>query len=171
MSPALLGLVLSVSANAQEPEVSVLADKKTVRAAVEIAVDPATATALIRDHRKKAVASGQADMTIEDVRTEGACQVMKWTVPHPIKTVSYTARSCDTAGGTSVNLVESDDFDDFVSDWTVEPAGAGRSRLVVSLRSIPSFPIPGAIARAQTKAALARSLSNIKATLEALPGL
>lgn len=170
MSPALLGLALSLSAHAQEPQVSVLSDKETVRATVEIAVDAETATALIRDHRKKAIASGKVDMTIEDVRKDGACEVMKWTVPHPVKTVSYTARSCQTASGTTVDLVESDDFDAFSSDWRVEPAGEGRARLVVLLRSIPSFPVPLAIARAQTKAALARSLTNIKANLEALPG-
>jgi hypothetical protein len=170
MSLALVGLALSLSAHAQEPQVSVLADKETVRATVEIEVDAATTAALIRDHRNKAIASGQTDMTIEDVRQDGACEVKKWTVPHPVKTVSYTARSCQTDAGTIVKLVESDDFDAFTSDWRVEPAGEGRSRLVVLLRSIPSFPIPGAIARAQTKAALARSLTNIKANLEALPG-
>lgn len=169
MSPALLGLALSLSAHAQEPQVSVLDDKKTVRAAVEIDVDAATATALIQDHRKKAVASGKEDMTIEDVRQDGACQVMKWTIPHPVKTVSYVARSCEVEGGTSVNLVESDDFDDYAADWRVESAGEGRARLIVHLRSIPSFPIPGAVVRSQVKAALTRSLTNIKANLEALP--
>lgn len=169
MSPALLGLALAVSAHAQEPRVSVLDDRETVRATVEIDVDPATATALIRDHRKKAIASGKPDMTIEAVRTDGACQVMRWTVPHPVKTVRYVARSCEVDGGTSVHLVESDDFDDYASEWRVEPAGEGRSRLIVHMRSIPSFPIPGAVVRAQVKAALSRSLSNIKASLEALP--
>ena len=169
VSPALLGLGITVASHARAPVVAVLDDRETVRAAIEIDVDAAIATALIKNHDEKAFASGKLDMRIEPVRQEGGCEVLKWTIPHPLKTVSYTARSCESKGGILVRLVESDDFAQYDSEWRVEPAGEGRSRLIVHLRSIPAFPIPGVVVRAQVKASLTRSLSNIKASLEAGP--
>lgn len=135
VSPALLSLGITVASHARAPVVAVLDDRETVRAAIEIDVDVdvAIATALVKNHDGKAVASGTLDMRIEPVRHEGSREVLKWTIPHPLKTVIYTARSCEFERGILVHLIESDDFAQYDSEWRVEPAGEGRSRLTEPL--------------------------------------
>lgn len=156
---------LSVAA-AQEPEMTVLDDRRTVQGAVEVQVDAAQARALVQDPHQTARASGDGDVRLEDVGEDGDCRLIRWTVPHPIKTVSYVGRFCETRVGVEIDLVESDDMAFYKSTWTVEPLSEDRVRLTCRVRSEPSFPLPMSVVRGQIKKELGKSLASIKRSLE-----
>lgn len=152
-------------AGAGDPVMTVLADRRTVQGVVEIAVDLPTARALVQDpHRTSA--AGDPTVSVEDLGPDGACRRVRWTVPHPIKTVSYVGRMCDTAQGAEISLVESDDLDEYASTWAVEALGPDLVRLTCAVRSTPSFPLPASIVRGQIQQELGETLQHIKQALE-----
>lgn len=162
-----LGVCLGTGvAAAQEPEMRVLADGRTVQGTVEVTVDVATARALVQDPHQTARASGDEDLQLEILGPDGDCRLVRWTVPHPIKTVTYVARMCSTTQGARISLVESPDLADYASTWSVVPIDEARVQLRCEVRSEPSFPLPASIVRGQMKKELGKSLASIKRSLE-----
>ncbi|MEQ1570607.1 MAG: hypothetical protein ABMA64_33570 [Myxococcota bacterium] len=145
-------------AAAAEPTL-VVTDAGTIRGTVFVGAAPDRVKALLLDpDQRLATVSGEGTRSTTEV--DGACVLEHSDVPHPIRAVSYTVRSCPTATGVRSELVRSDDLTRLTSVWTVEVAEGG-SRVTYELDAVPSFPLPSFVARASAKGGVYDALAAV----------
>lgn len=146
----------AVAAAAAEPKMEVTA-AGTVRGAVFVAAPPDAVRALLLDAPARLATIAGAG-TRATTAPDGVCVLEQTHVDHPIKAIDYLVRSCPTDSGLRSELVRSDDLARLTSVWTVVGATGG-STVTYELDAVPTFPLPGFVARASAKGGVSDALS------------
>ncbi len=145
------------------PEVETADDHETT-GKVLVAADLATVRAIVADPARVAkIDSGPAQIEVSD---DGACKLIRTFISHPVASVRYRARQCPKGDGFRTELVESDDFKAYHSEWGVR-AVQGGTELVYKVRTIPNISVPQFLVDRQTRAAVERLLERVRAAAEA----
>lgn len=146
-----------------EPAVSVRQDG-SVHGTVTIQADASAVRAVMSDPVLVASIEGGTKVS---AKKDGDCQLVSYTIPHPLMEVSYTARGCSAGDGMVYTLVESEDLKRFTSSWMVSAAGEGQTTLEYTVLTVPSFPMPQRIISYQATAGVERFLARVAQHIEA----
>lgn len=156
-------LLVAATGFAAEPEVEVVvADDGTVRAEVVVPHTIAEVRAVVDD--PEASAGLVPEILSIEVTPGEPCQEVATRSRGLFRPLTYTARRCPTADGWTQVLVRSDDFDDYWSQWTVEPMGE-QTRVTFQIRSDPKLPVPRSLVQKGTRESAAHTIENLLESL------
>ena len=151
-------LLLIASAHARSPGVEVT-PAGTVRGSVVVPV--------ALDEVREALSSSVGRATAVDngarieATADGECELEHTHVPHPIKSVTYTVRTCPTQAGFHTSLVDSRDLDRFEAIWELREIDGG-TEVSYDLDLQTSLPLPGFVIRASIRKGVLDALSGIE---------
>lgn len=153
----MLVTILVATAFAQPPQVTVT-EHGTVRGRVVVPASLDTVRDTL-DHSAGRIAAVANGAEVE-ATADGSCELEHTYMPHPIKSVTYTLRTCPTEQGFHSVLVDSHDLERFEAIWELSATDEG-TVVTYDLDLKPSFPLPGFVVRASAK----------KGVLDAMLGL
>lgn len=159
----MLAVLLVQAALAAEPTVAVLEDGKTVEGRVALDTSREVLLQVLLDPWRTAETAG-SELQVEKLASAGPCTDYRWVVPHPIKTVSYSARLCPTESGVQATLLESEDMAEYRAEWWIEPSEQG-VEVRYQLLSTPAFPLPQVVVRSTVKREVKKMLESFQRSL------
>lgn len=144
-------------ATAAAADVTVTREGAHVVGIVELEAPADAVRALVRDPLAVARASGQR-MDYTSLGPDGDCVRYRLSMPTLLGAIGGLVRVCDTAAGSAVTMLESEDFATYRYEWRVESLADGRSRLTYDSQiELDSF-VPDAIERASLVSAMRRTM-------------
>ena len=159
MLRTMLGMLLASWAWGQEPALSVESDGTVVAVAV-IEASPDAVRAVLADVQATSRLSPEV-LSVEAASEDaGRCREVKRETRGLFHPLRFVARRCPTADGWHEELVQSDDFSAYATDWTVV-ATEGGTRVEYRVKTSVRLPIPGAALAAALRDATATTVKNL----------
>ena len=154
-------LATSAPAVAAEP-VTTVAEDGTVTGVVVLPQTEAEILAFLADPTR-------ADQLVDEVvesrsSPDGRCTRVSRSVKGMWNPLRYVVRRCRTPKGWSEQLVEAGDFRRHEAEWEVSTTAAG-TRVRYRVHSDPNLPVPKALVRSRTRAAIDRLLRRVGSAL------
>jgi hypothetical protein len=135
------------TALASAPVVTVDADGTVVGVAV-VAGDEAAVRALLGDVEREAGLSPSVQ-SVEVEAEEGSCARVRKTTRGLFRPFELVVLRCPTDAGWREDLVRSDDFSVYATEWRIAPSDAG-TRVEFRVRTTVNVMVPAAAVRAGT---------------------
>lgn len=159
----MLGMLLASLAWGQEPALTVEPDGTVVAVAV-IDASADAVRAVLADVQATARLSPEVLSVQAEPEATGRCsEVSRETrgLFHPLR---FVARRCPTAEGWHEELVRSEDFSAYATDWRVQSTAEG-TRVEYRVKTSVRLPIPGAALAAALKDAAGTTVKNLVHTV------
>ncbi|MBX2800886.1 MAG: SRPBCC family protein [Myxococcales bacterium] len=116
-------------------------DGTSVSGAVHARASPEAMRALLRNPVAAAAAS-DSKVTYTRRSTSGDCTTYAMRAGSLVGALRAVVRVCDTATGSRVTMLHSEDFRRYGYTWHVQPAPDGGSHITYTLDAQPTMPFP-----------------------------
>lgn len=108
---------------------------------------------------------GGTEVTV--LADEGACLKLQHVTPNAIKTVRYITRQCPTKTGFEGTLVESDNFESYRVEWSLEARSDDSTAIRYLLDLETNMMVPQFIINRQTRKGVENLLSALEQVFDA----
>lgn len=154
-------LFLLPAAFAKNPTLVVTREGNHFEASVDVSAPLQPVVALVRDTPGAARAAGRKIDYEPLPEPEASCARYRMQMPSMLGKIGAVIRACDIERGTSVTMVESDDFEQYTFTYTVEPLGEGQLRIRYTLDLVSASFVPQGIVAWATMGAVRSSMDDL----------
>lgn len=159
----MLWWILMALGRAQEPTVSVEADG-TVVAVVELAATPERVRGVLDDPYALAKLSPDILSTKDEPGAPAGCQRLARETKGMWRPLKLVLQRCRTETGWREELVSSEDFTAYATDWTLTATATG-TKVVYRVKTAVNLPVPRSMMDAAVKDKTTQTVKNLAKTV------